>query len=88
MPWYQYIETYIYPTVLVCNVPTSEAAVTKVSVAVAIGLWYAAQSHVGVLLQVAIVVAIGLVLPATYRRVTAPIPERPDRDDLAVSPAD
>jgi preprotein translocase subunit Sec63 len=58
--------------------PTSEAAVTNISVAIAIGLWYVAQSHVSVLLQVAIVLAIGLVLPATYRRVTAPIPERTD----------
>ena len=68
--------------------PTSEAVVTNVSVAIAIGLWLAARSHVAPLLEVAIVLAIGLVLPATYRRVTAPIPERPDRDERAASFAD
>lgn len=57
--------------------PTSEAIVTNVSVAIAVGLWYAAQSYVSPLLQVAILATIGLLLPAIYRRMAASVAEWP-----------
>jgi|GEM_PF-4727873 len=57
--------------------PTSETIVTNASVAIAVGLWFAAQSYVSPLLQVAILATIGLVLPAIYRRLAASAAEYP-----------
>ncbi|HMB50450.1 hypothetical protein [Natronoarchaeum rubrum] len=57
--------------------PTSETMVTNASVAIAVGLWYAAQSYVSPLLQVAVLATIGLVLPAIYRRLAASASEYP-----------
>jgi len=57
--------------------PTSESIVTNASVAIAVGLWYAAQSYVSPLLQVAILATIGLLLPAIYRRMAASVAEWP-----------
>lgn len=56
---------------------TSESIVTNASVAIAVGLWYAAQSYVSPLLQVAILATIGLILPAIYRRMVASVAEWP-----------
>lgn len=66
--------------------PTSENIVTNASVAIAVGLWYAAQSYVSPLLQVAILATIGLILPAIYRRLAASVAEWPTQPGVAPVP--
>ena len=66
--------------------PTSETMVTTASVAIAVGLWYAAQSYVSPLLQIAVLATVGVVFPAIYRQLVASMAEWPEPSNRVPAP--